>query len=61
MVYTETFWQGVEEVCSISEPIVKVLRLVDGEKPAMAYVYEAIDKAKEAIRSNFLLCRQGFC
>ena len=53
MVYTETFWQGVKEVCLISEPIVKVLRLVDGEKPAMAYVYDAMDRAKEAIRSYY--------
>eukprot|EP00253_Pinus_taeda_P004192 PITA_04192 len=26
MVYSETFWRGVEEACSVSEPIVKVLR-----------------------------------
>jgi hypothetical protein len=26
-----------------------VLRLVDGEKPAMGYLYEAMDRAKEAI------------
>jgi hypothetical protein len=31
------FWSGVGEVCTISEPLVKVLRLVDGEKPAMGY------------------------
>ena len=30
MVYTDTFLQRVEKVCSVSEPIV-VLRLVDGE------------------------------
>jgi hypothetical protein len=40
-------------MCSVSEPIVKVLRLVDGEKPAMAYLYEAMDRAKEAIRSYY--------
>jgi hypothetical protein len=52
------FWSGVGEVCAISEPfevcaisepLVKVLRLVDGEKPAMGYLYEAMDRAKEAI------------
>ena len=53
MVYSDTFWQGVEEACSISEPIVKVLRLVDGEKPAMAYLYEGMDRAKEAICSYY--------
>jgi hypothetical protein len=29
--------------------LVKVLLLVYGEKPAMGYVYEAMDRAKEAI------------
>eukprot|EP00253_Pinus_taeda_P021405 PITA_21405 len=53
MVYSETFWHGVEEACSVSEPIVKVLRLVDGEKPTMAYLYEAMDRAKEAIHSYY--------
>jgi hypothetical protein len=43
------FWSGVGEVCTISEPLVKVLRLVDGEKPAMGYLYEAMDRAKEVI------------
>ena len=27
----ESFWAGVEEVCAISEPLVEVLRLVDGD------------------------------
>eukprot|EP00253_Pinus_taeda_P034700 PITA_34700 len=42
MVYSNTFWQGIEEACSVCEPIVKVLRLVDGDKLAIAYLYEAI-------------------
>eukprot|EP00253_Pinus_taeda_P001557 PITA_01557 len=53
MVYSKTFWHGVEEACAVSEPIVKVLRLVDGEKPAMPYLYEGMDRAKEAIRSYY--------
>eukprot|EP00253_Pinus_taeda_P007232 PITA_07232 len=53
MVYSETFWRGVEEACAVSEPIVKVLKLVDGEKPAMDYLYEGMDRAKEAIRSYY--------
>ena len=32
----------------VSEPLVRVLHLVDGdEKPAMGYLYEAMDRAKE--------------
>ena len=35
-------------------PLVRVLWLVDGEKkPAMGYIYEAMDKAKEAIMKSF--------
>jgi hypothetical protein len=47
--HDQGFWSGVREVCTISEPLVKVLRLVDGEKPAMGYLYKAMDRAKEAI------------
>jgi hypothetical protein len=43
------FWSGVGEVCTITEALVKVFRLVDGENPAMGYLYEAMDRAKEAM------------
>jgi hypothetical protein len=33
---------GVQELCAINEPLVKVLRLVNGDKPAMGYLYEAM-------------------
>eukprot|EP00253_Pinus_taeda_P023997 PITA_23997 len=49
--YQENFWAEVQEVCTVTEPLVKVLRLVDGEKPAMGYLYEAMDRAKESIRA----------
>ena len=31
----------------------KVLRLMDGEKPAMGYIYEGMDRAKEAIKTFY--------
>ena len=37
----------------IAEPLVKVLRLVDGERLAMGYIYEAMDQAKEQIRAAY--------
>ena len=40
-------------MCAVSEPLVKVLRLVDGEKLAMGYLYEAMDRAKEAIHRYY--------
>eukprot|EP00253_Pinus_taeda_P014820 PITA_14820 len=51
--YDQIFWAGVEEVCAISEPLVKVFRFGDGDKPAMGYLYEAMDRAKEAIRAYY--------
>ncbi|KAL4586691.1 hypothetical protein LXL04_011333 [Taraxacum kok-saghyz] len=50
----ETFWRNVLYALKLTGPLVKVLRLVDGEKyPAMGYIYEAMDRAKEAIRDSF--------
>ena len=40
-------------MCAITEPLVKVLRLVDGEKPTMVYLYEVMDRAKESIRAYY--------
>lgn len=51
--YQENLWEGVQEVCIVNEPLVKVLRLVDGEKPAISYLYEAMDRAKEYIRAYY--------
>ena len=37
-----------------SNCLVRVLRLVDGEKkPPVKYIYEAMDRAKEAIAKSF--------
>jgi hypothetical protein len=48
-MYIDSFLEGVQEVCTISEPLVKVLYLVDGGRLATGYLYEAMDRAKEAI------------
>ena len=45
----QSFWMGVQVLCAIREPLVKVLRLVDGDNPVMDYLYEVMDRAKEAI------------
>ena len=39
----------MKEVCTISKPLVKALCLVDGYKPTMGYLYEAMHRAKESI------------
>lgn len=40
---------GLEELCAICGPLVKVLCLVDDEEPIVGYLYEAMDRAKEVI------------
>ena len=46
-----SFWSQCKNIVKVSEPLVRVLRLVDGdEKLAMEYLFEAMDKAKEEIK-----------
>uniref|UniRef100_A0A2N9EDY6 BED-type domain-containing protein n=1 Tax=Fagus sylvatica TaxID=28930 RepID=A0A2N9EDY6_FAGSY len=45
------FWSQCHHIVKIIEPLVRVFRLVDGdEKPAMRYLYETMDRAKEEIK-----------
>lgn len=51
---SDTFWKNVVYSLKLTGPLVKVLRLVDGERrPPMGYIYEAMDRAKEAIAKSF--------
>ncbi|KAG4935752.1 hypothetical protein JHK85_050671 [Glycine max] len=54
VVLMPSFWNSVVYTLKVMAPLVKVLRLVDGErKPTMGYIYEAMDKAKETIIKSF--------
>ncbi|PON53148.1 Ribonuclease H-like domain containing protein, partial [Trema orientale] len=49
----KTFWPSVVYAIKTTKPLVEVLRLVDAEKePAMGYLYNAMDVAKEKIANN---------
>ncbi|XP_057770666.1 uncharacterized protein LOC130990449 [Salvia miltiorrhiza] len=53
-ILQDTFWRNVLYALKLVGPLVKVLRMVDGDKkPAMGYIYEAMDRAKEAIAKSF--------
>lgn len=53
-VLMSSFWNAIVYSLKVSGPLVRVLRLVDGEKkPAMGYIYKAMDQAKEAISLSF--------
>ncbi|KAL5544677.1 hypothetical protein UlMin_008461 [Ulmus minor] len=48
------FWAAIKYCLKSVVPLVKVLRLVDGDaKPAMGYIFEAVDRAKDQIASNY--------
>ncbi|KAG5020141.1 hypothetical protein JHK82_016051 [Glycine max] len=54
VVLMPSFWNSVVYTLKVIAPLVKVLRLVDGErKPVMGYIYEAMDKVKETIIKSF--------
>ncbi|KAF8379081.1 hypothetical protein HHK36_028509 [Tetracentron sinense] len=47
------FWPAIKYCIKSTVPLVKVLKLVDSdERPAMGYIYEAMDWAKETIAAN---------
>ena len=48
-----SFWNSVVYALKVSGPLLSVLRLVDGEKKPPYYIYEAMDRAKEAFASAF--------
>nr|XP_016465407.1 PREDICTED: uncharacterized protein LOC107788215 [Nicotiana tabacum] len=54
IILSPSFWNNVVHALKIGGPLVKVLHLVDGkQRPPMVYLYEAIDRAKDAIHASF--------
>ncbi|KAB5573694.1 hypothetical protein DKX38_000888 [Salix brachista] len=49
----DRFWKSAHEAVIVSEPLIKILRIVDGDMPAMGYVYEGIERAKAAIKAYY--------
>ncbi|MFQ6642923.1 hypothetical protein Gotur_018278 [Gossypium turneri] len=53
LFWEKTFAKKANDLIKVYEPLVKVLRLVNGdEKPTMGFIYEAVDKAKRAIQQD---------
>ncbi|KAL0904907.1 hypothetical protein M5K25_027070 [Dendrobium thyrsiflorum] len=53
MILNDKFWASVTYAILSTRPLVQVLRLVDAEKkPAMGFIYNAMDEAKEFIAHN---------
>nr|XP_018686228.1 PREDICTED: uncharacterized protein LOC103993628 [Musa acuminata subsp. malaccensis] len=48
------FWNQIVYTLKVMSPLVRVLRLIYNEKkPAMGYIYKAMDRAKETIQKSF--------
>ncbi|KAG6532781.1 hypothetical protein ZIOFF_006633 [Zingiber officinale] len=47
------FWRNVVTCLKAASPLIKGLRLVDFEEPAMGFIYKAMEAAKEKIKVNF--------
>ncbi|CAD6337167.1 unnamed protein product [Miscanthus lutarioriparius] len=53
-ILSPTFWKDVKLCLSVFEPLVKVLRLVDGDvKPSMGFLYGELLKAKREIKEAY--------
>lgn len=46
LLYLDRFWKSSHEAVSVSEPLLKILRIVDGDMPAMGYIFEGMERAK---------------
>lgn len=53
IIQGNTFWEAGRELIAVAVPLVKVLRLVDGDGSTTGYIYEAMDRAKEAIKKIY--------
>ncbi|KAL0288769.1 UNVERIFIED_CONTAM: hypothetical protein Scaly_2720300, partial [Sesamum calycinum] len=53
MLNAEQFWNSAREAVCVFEPLVKVLRIVQGDMPAMGYLYEGMEKAKISIKAYY--------
>ncbi|KAG5031493.1 hypothetical protein GmHk_06G015812 [Glycine max] len=49
------FWRTVEECVAISEPFLKVLREISEGKPTVGSIYELMTRAKESIRTYYIM------
>lgn len=51
VVMQEKFWDSLELLIQIGEPIVKVLRLVDSDCPTMGKIYHSMWECQEALKA----------
>eukprot|EP01018_Ginkgo_biloba_P026793 Gb_37513 [translate_table: standard] len=52
-ILSSNFWDSAERFLNMCEPIVEMLRLVDGDTPCMDSIYDGMDHCKNAIARVF--------
>ncbi|RWR73239.1 hypothetical protein CKAN_00150000 [Cinnamomum micranthum f. kanehirae] len=53
IIESNKFWPHVKGVLNVFDPLIKVLRLVDGDdKPTMGFLHEAMERSKLAIQAD---------
>ncbi|XP_042479732.1 uncharacterized protein LOC122060684 [Macadamia integrifolia] len=52
-IQRESFWNDSKEILRFMEPIIRVLRLVDGDGATSGYLYEAIERAREVLEKLY--------
>lgn len=53
-VLNSTFWKECAVIVQVTEPLVRVLRIVDSDdRPAIGYLYAAMHKARQEIIRRF--------
>ncbi|MQM17746.1 hypothetical protein Taro_050724 [Colocasia esculenta] len=59
LISDHRFWDRISYYLKLIEPLVQVLRMVDGEeKNDMGYLYEDMDKGKERLREKYPMAFQ---
>ncbi|XP_042476620.1 uncharacterized protein LOC122058162 [Macadamia integrifolia] len=55
VICSESFWSSCGTIVHITDPLLRVLRMVGSEKrPAMGYIYASMYRAKEAIKKELV-------
>ncbi|XP_008804175.2 uncharacterized protein LOC103717524 [Phoenix dactylifera] len=60
LLFLDKFWKSAHEAVSVCEPLLKILRVVDGDMPAIGYIYEGIERAKLAIKIFYKGCEEKY-
>eukprot|EP01018_Ginkgo_biloba_P003978 Gb_35316 [translate_table: standard] len=53
IILSSNFWESPKRVLNVCQPIVEMLCLVDSDTPCMGFVYEGMERCKEAIARVF--------